>query len=108
MPEDGCVIFHTLVCFHGHYTECNRKELVSPDSTCDWAKHSDFRTCYTSRLLFLSLFFKDFIHLLLERREGREKGREKERERNINVWLPLEHPLLEAWPIIQARALTEN
>ena len=37
-------------------------------------------------------FFKNkyFIYLLLERREGREK----ERERNINVWLPVMHPLL--------------
>ena len=37
--------------------------------------------------LSLSLFFKDFIYLFLER----EEGREKERERNINVWLPLVH-----------------
>ena len=33
------------------------------------------------------LFFKDFIYLFLDRREGEEK----ERERNINVWLP-PHP----------------
>ena len=31
-----------------------------------------------------------FIYLFLEGGEGREK----ERERNINVWLPLAHPLL--------------
>ena len=35
------------------------------------------------------VFFKIFIYLFLER----EEGREKERERNINVWLPLTHPL---------------
>ena len=45
-------------------------------------------------------FLKYFIYLFLERGEGREK----ERERNINVWLPLAHPLLRT----QACALTEN
>ena len=32
-------------------------------------------------------------------------GREKERERNINVWLPLRHPLLGTGPSTQAWAL---
>ena len=50
------------------------------------------------------LFKKDFIYLFLERGEGREE----ERERNINVWLPLEHPLLGTWPTTQAGALTGN
>ena len=36
------------------------------------------------------------------------KGREGERERNINVWLPLTHPLLGTWPATQASALTGN
>ena len=37
-----------------------------------------------------TLFFNsDFTYLFLERGEGREE----ERERNINVWLPLTHPL---------------
>ena len=36
------------------------------------------------------------------------EGREKEREKNINVWLPLTHPLLGAWPRTQACALTGN
>ena len=44
------------------------------------------------------------MYLFLERGEGREK----ERERNINVWLPLERPLLGTWPATQARALTGN
>ena len=35
-------------------------------------------------------------------------GREGERERNINVWLPLRHPLLGTWPTTQACALTRN
>ena len=46
-------------------------------------------------------FFKDFIYLFLERREGKEK----ERERNINVWLLLMCPLLGTWPATQACAL---
>ena len=48
--------------------------------------------------------FKYFIYLFLDRREGKEK----ERERNINVWLPLEHPLLGTWPTTEACALTGN
>ena len=38
----------------------------------------------------------------------RHRGREGERERNINVWLPLECPLLGTWPTTQACALTGN
>ena len=38
----------------------------------------------------------------------RERGREKERGRNIDVWLPLEHPLLGTWPTTQAYAVTGN
>ena len=30
------------------------------------------------------------------------------RERNINVWLPLEYPLLGTWPTTQAGALNGN
>ena len=46
--------------------------------------------------------FKDFIYLFLER------GRDREREKNINVWLPLGHPLLGTWPATQACALMGN
>ena len=50
-------------------------------------------------------FFKKILFILfLERREGKEK----ERERNINVWLPLAHPLLGTWPTTHACALTGN
>ena len=38
----------------------------------------------------------------------RERGREGERERNINVWLPLMHPLLGTWTETQACVLTGN
>ena len=38
----------------------------------------------------------------------RERGREGKREGNINVWLPLECPLLGTWPTTQACALTGN
>ena len=53
-------------------------------------------------VLWLLLFFKDFIYLFLER----GKGREKEREKNISVWLLLTCPLLGIWPAAQACALT--
>ena len=46
-------------------------------------------------------FFKDFVYLFLEREEG-------ERERKINVWMPLERPLMGTWPATQACALTGN
>ena len=49
-------------------------------------------------------FFKDFIYSFLEKGEGKEK----ERERNVNVWLPVMHPLLGTWPATQACALTGN
>ena len=39
-------------------------------------------------LVMVIFIFKYLIYLFLERGEGREK------ERNINVWLPLAHPLL--------------
>ena len=44
------------------------------------------------------------MYLFLDRGEGREK----ERERNISMWLPPVHPLLETWPATQACALTGN
>ena len=44
------------------------------------------------------------FNLFLERGEGREK----ERERNINVWLPLMHPLLGTWSTTEAFVLTGN
>ena len=47
-----------------------------------------------------TFFCKDFIYLVLERREGREK----ERERNISVWLLLMCPPLGTWPATQACA----
>ena len=49
----------------------------------------------------MEYFFTAFIHLFLER----EEGREKERERNINVLLPLTHPLLGTWPATHVCAL---
>ena len=48
----------------------------------------------------LSFLFLKIFYLFLER--------EKEGERSINVWLPLTHPQLGAWPTTQARALTGN
>ena len=54
-------------------------------------------------LLFV-FFFKNFIYFFLDRGEGREK----ERDININVWLPLECPLLGTWHTTQACALMGN
>ena len=54
--------------------------------------------------LFLSLFKKQILFIILER----EERREKDRERNINVWLPLKYSLLGTWPSIQAGGLTGN
>ena len=48
-----------------------------------------FRDMYVEMVCTVTLFFfKDFIYLFSQ------KGREEERKRNINVWLPLTHPLL--------------
>ena len=55
-------------------------------------------------VIFFLFFLKDFIYLFLDRGEGREK----ERERNINVWFPVAHLLLGAWPTTQGWALTGN
>ena len=41
------------------------------------------------RIWKISSFFKIYFY--------REEGKEKERERNINVWFPLELPLLWTW-----------
>ena len=73
LHESKCWFYHLLIFFTlGSYTASLNLALA----------------------LFVCLFFKDFIYLLLERREWREK----ERERNINVWLPLVHPLLGTRP----------
>ena len=53
---------------------------------------------------YFFIYFLNFIYLFLEKGEGRKK----ERERNINVWLPLDCPLLGTWPSTQACALTGN
>ena len=45
-----------------------------------------------------------FYYLFLDRGEAGEN----ERDRNINVWLPLEHPVLGTLPATQACALTGN
>ena len=64
-----------------------------------------FSHCFLSFIFFgKNIFFKYFLYLFLERKEGREK----ERGRNINVWLLLACPPLGTWPATQARALTEN
>ena len=58
----------------------------------------------TLAFLFLFCFLRRF-YLFYFQREG--EGRRK-RGRNINMWLPLAHPLLGIWPATQACALTGN
>ena len=53
-------------------------------------------------LKFIYIYVYIYIYIL------ERGGRKGERERNINVWLPLVHPLLGTWPAIQACALTGN
>ena len=55
-----------------------------------------------SRLGVLFLFFFKILFIF------RQSEKEGERERNIDVWLPLTHPLLGTWPTTQACALTGN
>ena len=55
--------------------------------------NEDWSSNFNSPFSFLKQELKK-ISLFLERGEGRRK----ERERNINVWLPLKHPLLGTWP----------
>ena len=69
-----------------------KKELKAKFETL----RSKIRNEIFTHLVIASEFFKKyFVYLVLERGEKREK----ERERNINVWLPLVHPLLETWPV---------
>ena len=58
---------------------------------------------FENYILYIYIF-NDLIYLFLDRGEGREK----EGEKNINVWLPLECPLLGTWPSTQACAPTGN
>ena len=46
--------------------------------------------------------------ITIRNQTGMEKWRGERREKNINVRLPLVHPLLGTWPATQARALTGN
>ena len=53
---------------------------------------------------FKKYILKIFYLFVFRQREGKKK----ERERNINVWLPLQCPLLETCPTTQECALTGN
>ena len=53
-----------------------------PAKTCIQLIINDISTILNIHSLYLSLHFKDFIYLFLERR----KGREKESEINMGVW----------------------
>ena len=66
-------------------------------SVCLDARHFSFSLYDTG--VFLKIYIFLFIYFLERER------REKDRERDINVWLPLVHPLLEPWPATQACTL---
>ena len=66
---------------------------------------------YLKNIYYLGTYYIKYYNLMLKCilfYLFLEKGREKKRERNINVWLPLMHPLLGTWPATQACALTGN
>ena len=62
-----------------------------------------FPFLYLNSFFIFIYFLKILFIYLLIFREG--KG---EREGNINVWLPLKHPLPGTWSAVQACALTGN
>ena len=66
-------------------------------------RNLNIKTLFLGLLTLLILFY--FLKTLFISREEYEGG---EKERNINVWLPLECPLLEIWPATQTCALTGN
>ena len=66
----------------------------------------DFYSFMIKNLFLLRVLFISFLRFYLF--IFRERGREGKRERNINVWLPLAHPILGTWPAIQECALTGN
>ena len=53
-------------------------------------------------LRYSRLFFNILFSYFVEGKGGKREGE------NINVWLPLVHPLLGTWPAAQACALTGN
>ena len=59
---------------------------------------------YFCILTTVNFFLKILFISFLERGEGKEK----ERERNIDVWSPLAHCKMGAWPATHACALTGN
>ena len=76
------------------------KEPMCP-SVDEWIKymahlHNVIRSAIKKKKK-ITHFLKAFMYLFLERRREGE-----ERERNLNVWLPLVHPLLGTWSITKA------
>ena len=90
---------------------CSREFGIS-NSVCTPANRLGFqctcRKCQTSKSIwyffssFKWFFLRLFIYLFIYFQRG------EERRRNINVWLPLLHPLLRTWPATQACVLSGN
>ena len=104
------------LCHHGmlHVSSLSGRDLFKLDFF--FTRHLLFTT-HPCQLAFV-FWFREWICMKQEPsyqffirfylfifREG--KGGKK-RERNINVWLPLERPLLGTWPTTQTCALTGN
>ena len=80
---------------------------------CDFLIYSGYKffiwyALYQRSLIVFGFAFHFFIFFRFYLFIFRESGREREMERNINVWLPVAHPLLGTWPATQACALTGN
>ena len=69
---------------------------LPPEATV--AKGWPEKVLSTSLVPSTYIFLRFYLFIL-----DRGEGREKDKERNINVWLPLVHPLLGTWSGLQPR-----
>ena len=105
-PKSSIILTHTVSLSEKWFIDFreNERKEGRKRGREGWGKRErETLICYSTYLCIHWLTFFRKI-LFLERGEGREK----ERERNINVWLPLAHPLLGTWPATQAYTLTGN
>ena len=101
VSRESCLRRESVASYLPMYHSCCRGH-----SSQSWTHIKCSKYVLSSKLVSECLYsiFLDCIYLFLERGDRRKK----EGERNINVWLPLTHPLLGTWPAIQACTLTGN